>query len=347
MAGRSSDRTIVTLTQKIFYALADGSVHSGEALAESAGVTRSAVWKAIEQLRELGLEIEAQTNRGYRLTVPCEPLEAKRIRASLSSEVRATTDVLVEWETESTNAVLLAATPPPAGQFVALLTENQTGGRGRRGRAWRSALGGSLCLSIATSFEPLPRDLPALTLVIGACVREALLALGAKDLALKWPNDLVTRSAPNTTSLIKLGGILVELRAEAGGPGHVVVGVGLNLRLDEEAKATIAKSGTIAGDLRSQGIDVAARNRLVGAVIDRCVEGLVRFSDEGFAPFIAGWRAADALRDQPVRVFDGADERNGIARGIDSQGALQLETADGRRTAIFGGEVSVRPRGTR
>ena len=337
----------MTLAQKIFHALADGDVHSGEALADSTGVTRSAVWKVIEQLRDLGLDIEAQTNRGYRLATPCEPLDARKIRAAMSSSLRAITDVTIEWETESTNGALLAASPPAVGRFVVLLAENQTGGRGRRGRMWRSALGGSLCLSIATSFEPLPRDLPALTLVVGACVRDALRVLGAHDLLLKWPNDLVTRSASDEGALIKLGGILVELRAEAGGPGHVVIGIGLNLRLDDEASSTIAKSGTVAGDLHGQGIDVATRNTLAAAVMGRCIEGLLQFSKEGFSPFIAGWRAADALRDQPVRVFDGANEREGIARGIDSQGALQLETADGRRTAIFGGEVSVRPRGTR
>lgn len=329
----------MTLAREIFRALADGGVHSGEALAEAAGVTRSAVWKAIEQLREMGLAIEAQTNRGYRLGSPCEALDAQRILEALAPSIRHSTTVGVEWEIDSTNGALLSASPPSPGQFVALLCENQTGGRGRRGRAWRSALGDSLCFSIATSFEPLPRELPALTLVVGACIRAALQHRGARDVALKWPNDLVT------PSMEKLGGILVELRAEAGGPGHVVVGVGLNLRLSEEAKQRIAETGTIASDLAGRGVEVSARNALAAAIISRCIEGLTQFAHEGFAPFIESWRSADALLGQPIRVIDGVGEREGIARGIDDQGALQVETSQGQRISLIGGEVSVRREG--
>jgi len=335
----------VTLAQELFRRLADGELHSGEALAAAAGVTRSAVWKGIGQLRDLGLAIEAQTNRGYRLVKPSEPLDAALIRNGLDKEIRPLVEVRVAWETSSTNAALLAESPVPPGAFVVLLAENQTGGRGRRGRAWRAALGDSLCVSIATSFEPLPRDLPALTLAIGACVRAALEDCGARELALKWPNDLVARDLDHGNDLRKLGGILVELRAEAGGPGYVVVGIGLNLRLGDEAREAISALGTVAGDLKSIGVDAAARNRLAAVLIDHCVRGLQQFGREGFAPFIAAWRKADVLQGTAVRVSDSSGEREGVARGIDAQGALQLEVADGRRMSIIGGEVTVRRRG--
>jgi BirA family biotin operon repressor/biotin-[acetyl-CoA-carboxylase] ligase len=331
----------VTLAQRIFLALADGDVHSGEALAASLGVTRSAVWKAIGQLREAGLQVEAQTNVGYRLAERCEPLAAAAIRDALPKEIRGTVAVEVEWEIPSTNLALLAAPPPPPGRYAALLAENQTGGRGRRGRTWLAALGGSLCLSIATSFEPLPRDLAALSLIIGVRVREALLACGARELALKWPNDLVTPVPPPGVPG-KVGGILVELRAEAGGAGHVVIGIGLNLRLDASARAQIARLGAEAADLATLGVDVAARNALASAVVGRCVDGLEIFSRLGFAPFLAAWRDADVLRDRPVRIHGGDGVREGIARGIDTQGALQVERADGIVESVLAGEVSVR-----
>lgn len=328
------------LTRKIFGALADGQVHSGEALAEATGVTRSAVWKAISQLREMGLPIEAQTNRGYRLGTPCEPLDEKAIRSDFAKEISNRTQLGIAWEIGSTNAALLESPPPLPDEFAVLMAENQTGGRGRRGRAWQAALGGSLCLSIATSFEPLPRDLPALTLVAGACVREALLECGVRDISLKWPNDVVTLSP--SMQLVKLGGILAELRAEASGPALVVVGIGLNLRLGEQTKKSIAESGTLAGDLESLGLDAGKRNRAAAAVIGRVITGLQRFAAQGFAPFIDHWRAADVLRDRPIRVLDGGSEREGVARGIDAQGALQIEDAAGRRSAILAGDVSVR-----
>lgn len=328
------------LTQKIFGALADGQLHSGEALAEATGVTRSAVWKAISQLREMGLPIEAQTNRGYRLGAPCAVLDAGAIRSDLPKEISDLTQLEVVWEIGSTNAALLESQPPTPGEFAALLAENQTGGRGRRGRRWQAALGGSLCLSIATSFEPLPRDLPTLTLVVGACVCEALLSCGVHEIYLKWPNDVVRLSS--SAQLVKLGGILAELRAEAAGPALVAVGIGLNLRLGEDTKKLIAESGTSAGDLESLGLDAGKRNAVAAAIIGRVIAGLQRFAVDGFAPFIEDWRTVDVLRDRPIRVLDGSSEREGIARGIDAQGALQLEDATGHRCAILAGEISVR-----
>lgn len=335
----------MTLTRQIFATLAAGGVHSGEALAEAAGVTRSAVWKAIGQLREMGLPIEAQTNRGYELMAPCEALDADHIRQLLPKEIRDLPTIEVVWEIGSTNAALLEATPPRPGDFHALLAENQTGGRGRRGRAWQAALGGSLCLSIATSFEPLPRDLPALTLVVGSCVRAALAECGARDVYLKWPNDLVTVSSSD--GLVKLGGILAELRAEASGPGLVVVGIGVNLRLAVQAKKSIAESGTEAGDLESLGLDAGERNAVAAAIIGGVIIGLRRFAALGFAPFAEEWRSADVLRDRPIRVLDGSSERQGIARSIDAQGALQLEESTGNRSSVLAGEVSIRMRSSR
>lgn len=333
------------LAQRVFAALADGAVHSGEALAARAGVTRSAVWKAIEALRADGLDIEAATHRGYRLTAPCEALEAAALRAALSRPAASRMRRLeVAWETGSTNADLLAAAAPPVGVWDALLAENQRGGRGRRGRVWRAALGDSLCLSLATAFEPLPRDLPAATLVVGVCVLRALRACGTTGVALKWPNDLVV-VAPDG-ALAKVGGILVELRAEAGGPAQVVVGIGLNLRAPA-ALATALAAQSDGGALPPAGLDglgavVGARNALAAAVISHCVEGLTQFADEGFAPFRAAWRAADALRDRPVCAQGAASAREGIARGIDDAGALILEDGAGVRHALIAGEVSLR-----
>lgn len=322
------------LVRRVFAALADGADHSGEHLATLAGVSRSAVWKAIERLRELGLDIEAATNRGYRLARACEALDAARI-ASMTPDCA----VRVEWSLESTNATLLAEPAPTPGVCVALLAENQTGGRGRRGRRWHASLGGSLAISIATYYEILPRDLPALTLAMGCCVLRALRERGAQGIALKWPNDLWVDDR-------KLGGMLVELRAEAGGPGHVVFGVGLNLHLSATERAEIARLGTEATDLAALGVDVAARNALAAAVIAQCCAGLRHFGREGFAPFAAEWRAADALRDRRVGVTDGATDTSGVARGIDAEGALQLERDDGRIVRIVAGEVSVRARNT-
>jgi BirA family biotin operon repressor/biotin-[acetyl-CoA-carboxylase] ligase len=325
------------LAQSVFAALADGRFHSGESLASARQVTRSAVWKAIESLRELGVEIEAATHRGYRLAQPTEALDAVAILGALPDRARDRVAALdVAWSLESTNATLLARPPPAPGRVQVLLAEHQSAGRGRRGRSWLAPVGGALCLSVGTVFETLPRELPALTLTIGVCLLRALRPLGAESLGLKWPNDLVADGR-------KLGGILIELRAEAGGPGHVVIGAGLNLRLPEAALAAVSAAGTAATDLATLGVAVGGRNRLAGLVLGECILGVQQFEREGFRPFIDEWRAADALRDRPVRVLGGAADTAGIARGIDAFGALQLELPDGRLTPVISGEVSVRP----
>ncbi|MCC6170680.1 MAG: biotin--[acetyl-CoA-carboxylase] ligase [Gammaproteobacteria bacterium] len=337
-AGASSPGTspAASPAQRTFAALADGELHSGESLAAAAGVTRSAVWKSIEALRELGLRIEAGTHRGYRLAHPSEALDAAAIRRAVDPALQPALRTLeVEWTLPSSNAALLARAPPPPGTCDVLFVEHQTAGRGRRGRGWLAPLGGSLALSLAASFDPLPRDLASLSLVVGLCTLRALARCGARGLRLKWPNDLVTGAG-------KVGGILIELRAEAGGPAQVVIGVGLNLRLDAEVQAAVAATGTSAVDLASTGVDPAARNAIAGALLDEYLRGIARFTAEGFAPFAAEWQAADALRDLPVRVSGAGAELVGIARGIDAAGALRLELADGRLLPVVSGEVSVR-----
>ena len=321
---------------EVFSILADGEWHSGEAIAQRLAVTRSAVWKSIEQLRDLGLSIEAHTNRGYRLPEPCAALDDALITAALEPAAAARTQVEVCWEIESTNSELLAREAPAVGDYIALLAENQLGGRGRRGRQWRARLGGSLCLSLATRFEPLPRDMPALTLVVGVCVRAALQSLGATGLMLKWPNDLWVDDK-------KLGGILVELRAEAGGPAQVVIGIGLNLRLEETDREFIRCAGNEATDLVRHGLRLAQRNVIAAAVISECIVGLELFRAAGFEPFLATWSAADGLRDRPVTLSDGQGVRTGIARGIDTQGALRVEFEPGRYETVLAGELSLRP----
>ncbi len=321
------------LAQQLFIALADGRFHSGSKLALTFGVTRSAVWKAIEHLRDLGAVVQAVTGRGYRLAAAVSPLDVSKIVNLLGDESgRIVIDV--QWSLESTNASLLALEVPPAGAYRALLAENQTAGRGRRGRSWHAPLGGAICLSIAVGFADLPPDASALSLAMGVCVLRSLRRLGEHALTLKWPNDIV---APGG----KLGGILIELRAESAGPAHVVVGIGLNVRLDAATKAAVRETGSAAVDLQSLGFNPLRRNECVASLIAECMQGLREFAGSGFSTFVSEWQAADALRDQPVSVAGAGESLTGVARGIDRRGALQVKTATGMRSVVAG-EVSVR-----
>jgi len=322
----------MTLAQDVFRTLADGGVHSGEALAERAGVTRSAVWKAIEQLREMGLEIAAQTHRGYQLVAACEALDAQRIHAGLAPSIRHSATVDVEWEIESTNGALLSAVPPQPGRFVVLLAENQTGGRGRRGRAWQSALGSSLCLSIATSFEPLPRDLPALTLVIGVCVREALKRRGAHDLGLKWPNDIVFGNR-------KVAGILLELGAELDHIRHVVLGIGIDVNLTLEEMPEELRS--IATSLRIEGGRTFDRADLAATVVSELDAAYGRLRRGDFHEIGDEWMRRCSTLGKRVSIRTGDRVVTGRAESLNEDGALLVRTDHGRLEHIIGGDVSL------
>ena len=324
------------LVARVFAKLCDGEFHSGEELAHSLGVTRSAVWKAANALRDLGTPMEAIRNRGYRLATASEPLAAARIREALSRTVRDRVQRLdVAWSLGSTNTELVARPNPPHGRSEVLLAEYQSAGRGRRGRAWLAPPGGSVCLSLSWTFADMPRDAGALGLAIGVCVLRALEPFGVPDARLKWPNDVLVADR-------KLGGILIELRAESDGPACAVVGIGLNVALGAELIEKIAATGLAATDLTSVVKAAVSRNALTAGLLECCVRGLLEFEQEGLRPFIEEWRNADALRGRPVSVQSGNEITRGLARSIDLGGALLVETPHGLKK-FFSGEVTVRP----
>jgi BirA family transcriptional regulator, biotin operon repressor / biotin---[acetyl-CoA-carboxylase] ligase len=332
-APKDSDASLVA---RVFAELADGAFHSGEALAESLGVTRGAVWRAAKSLRGLGATLHAVRNRGYRLASGGEPLSAAKIREHLARGVRERLGQLdVFWSTGSTNTVLLDRPNPTPGSFYVALAECQTAGRGRRGRTWVAPPGGAICLSLSWTFREVPADLGALGLVVGVCSLHALASVGVEGARLKWPNDLLVDDR-------KLGGVLIELRAETTGPACVVIGIGLNVALGNVLIEKIAETGLAPIDLVTAGVASPSRNRIAAALVSSYVRGLLDFEREGLKPFIEEWRHADALRGRPVTVqaMDGVTK--GLARGIDLHGAFLVETPHGLKRFISG-DVSVRP----
>ena len=324
-----------TLVQRVFGALADGEAHSGEQLAADQTVSRSAIWKAVGALQDLGLTIEAAPHRGYRLAGPVTPLDASRIGAQLSPAMRERLrGAEVAWSLPSTNSALLARGEPPAGQFDFLLAEHQSAGRGRRARQWFAPPGGALCLSIGWSFAALPRAAAALSLAVGVCARRALHAFANVPVRLKWPNDLLAAER-------KLGGILIELRAESAGPAYVVIGVGINCALGAALARRVRDAGTEAIDLAALGVAACDRNRLAASLLTEIVSGVLEFERHGLSAFAAEWSEADALVGRTVKLSLPDSEFVGLARGIDSEGALRVQ-CEGGLQHFRSGEVTVR-----
>lgn len=323
------------LPQRVYRLLSDGQMHSGTALSASCGVSRNAIWKAIAALRELGMTVQAIAHRGYCIPnasdLLSEPQIIKLLPGAVASRLRSGQCI---WRTTSTNLDLLARAAGPAGSFDFLTAESQTHGRGRRSRSWFAPPCGAVCLSVSWNFSSLPADVGALSLAIGVCALRALKQLGVGGVTLKWPNDLLVEGS-------KLGGILIELRAEAAGPAYAVIGIGMNVALGETVKRQIESTGTRASDLVSLGMHRTDRNQVVAALIAQVVSGLTQYEQDGFSSFAAEWRAADALAGKAVVVSSETGSINGHARGIDIDGALCLQTRDGVQRFVTG-DVSLR-----
>lgn len=315
--------------------LADGEVHSGLRLADAFGASRDGLAKAVAQLRARGVRVEAVARRGYRLPMAVELLELECIRAAMREAYRGRLNRLeVLFEADSTNTRLLAMSAPPPGLADVCLCELQHAGRGRRGRAWVSPFGGSIALSVGWTFREASRATPALSLAVGVAVARALERIEARDIKLKWPNDIWFNDR-------KIGGVLVELRTEPGGPGHVVIGVGLNLSLSADTRREIAAGGVRVAALADACAAGIARNRLAATLLEELLSMLEDFERDGFAAFRDRWRLLDAFGGRAARVLAGDTEIEGIPRGVDDDGALLLECGAGL-VRFVSGEVSLR-----
>lgn len=237
---------------------------------------------------------------------------------------------------DSTNSELLRRQTATSG-IDALFAEQQTGGRGRHGRLWASPPGSNLYLSLARRFDGGLARLGGLSLVVGIATADALHALGAHAVRVKWPNDLVIDDGD---SLRKIGGVLIEGGMQDG-RSRAVIGLGLNVRMPEDAADAIDQPWT---DLYAVlGDTLPSRTAIAAAVLAALADAIDRFDTEGIAPFLARFDALDALRDADVVTTIGGVAHVGVAAGLAEDGALRLRTAAGE-LLLRAGEVSVRKR---
>lgn len=257
-----------------------------------------------------------------------DALDAAAIRAALPGDVCV--DIAVLDSVDSTNAALWRRDPPQ--QPLALLAEEQTAGRGRRGRSWLSAPGHSLCLSLRWRCTLPLSAMGALPLAAGLACAEALRALGAA-VQVKWPNDLVCAAG-------KLGGILVEARSDGAG-SVAVIGIGLNLRLPPGLDAVLDAKAQAPAALAGLLDSLPSRNAIAAALLGQLLARINEFAAHGWPPLQPAWDAVDALSGRRVRVRDAAGERAGEVLGLAGDGALRVRFADGE-ASLHSGEVSVR-----
>ena len=287
---------------------------SGQELCEHFGISRTAVWKMMNQLKEEGYEIEAVQNKGYRLLNEPDLVTKDELESRTHTKYVGQT-VYYSREVDSTNtwAKRLAEEGAPNGTLTT--AETQTAGKGRRGRVWKSPEGTSVSMSILLYPDLEPAKAPMLTIVMGLAVVQGVQRALGVDTKIKWPNDAVLNGK-------KLCGILTEMSAQIDYINYVVIGTGINVNQMEfpEDIAEIATSLAIE----------------TGHPVNRAKEA------GDLSGLKEAYEAVLANKDQPVRVLDPKEPFEGVALGITPTGELRVQKEDGTIAEVHSGEVSVR-----
>ncbi|MGU9854507.1 bifunctional biotin--[acetyl-CoA-carboxylase] ligase/biotin operon repressor BirA [Pseudomonas koreensis] len=307
--------------------LKDGRFHSGQALGAALGISRSAVWKQLQNLEaELGLSINKVRGRGYQLAAPLTLLDPLSIGALTPVWPMTVFDSIDSTNAEALRAINQGRTAP----FL-VLAERQISGRGRRGRKWVSPFAENLYYSLVLRIEGGMRQLEGLSLVVGLAVMHSLRKLGVSGAGLKWPNDVLVGNK-------KVAGILLELVGDPADVCHVVLGIGINVNM--QIADEVDQQWT---SIRLETGKSSDRNILAAELSEQLSHYIQRHQLDGFSELQEEWEKYHVWQGRPVSLIAGVSHIEGVVLGIDSQGALRLKV-DGVEKVFNGGELSLRLR---
>lgn len=306
---------------------------SGAALSDKLGLSRTAVWKHVEQLRKMGYRIDAQSARGYRLLAVPDRLTTLEIGPLLATRELGRT--LHHYETlESTNAKAFELAQEGGFHGEVIVTEHQTAGKGRRGRSWVSPAGKSLAMSAILRPEIPPSRAPEMTLVAAVALAETLRDSGV-EASIKWPNDVQIGGK-------KVAGILTELSADVERVHFVVLGIGVNLNADAtDFPPEVAEIATSVSQTRNSPVH---RALFTAALLAKLEAWLDVWTESGFEPVRTAWKNLSSTLGQEVLVRAEQRELRGIAEDIDASGALLLKVGDRIERVLSGDVEQVRSR---
>ena len=310
--------------------LEDGAFHSGEDLGLALGVSRSAVWKKLQQVQaDLGIEIYKVRGRGYRLASPLSLLDDVALRRE---HMRLGWVCRIHETIDSTNAEAMRVANSDAELPCLVLAEQQTAGRGRRGRHWASPFAENLYYSLALRMDGGTRRLGGLSLLVGLAVVDTLRELGIDTAGLKWPNDILVGGK-------KLAGVLLEITGDPANVCHVIIGIGINVNMRESINVDQPWT-SLALEL---GL-VQDRNKVACALSRNLSAYLAGHQEKGFAAYRRDWEKKHLWQGLVVALTAGATITQGVVLGVGDDGTLRLNVG-GREEHFSGGEVSLRLQG--
>lgn len=307
--------------------LQDGKFHSGEALGFALGVSRSAVWKRLQQLEaELNVSIHKVRGRGYQLACPLELLDSEQF---VAMGAYPNCQVKIYDSIDSTNAEALRAVGSGECAPFIIMAERQTAGRGRRGRKWVSPFGENIYYSLVLRIDGGMRQLEGLSLVVGLAVLKVFRDAGLSAAGLKWPNDILVGNK-------KIAGVLLELVGDPADVCHVVLGIGINANMrmaegvEQEWTSLVLELGRSVN-----------RNELIRSLNESLGRYLELHELSGFGAIRAEWERNHLWQGRVASISAGLHQVSGVIIGIDGQGALRMNV-DGGERVFSGGELSLR-----
>ncbi len=308
-----------------------GTYISGQRLCDEFKVSRTSIWKMMEQLKREGYAIEAVRNRGYRLISSPDVLSEAEISSLLNTEW-AGKKIVYFSEMDSTNNRAKEFGEKDGAHGTLVAADSQRAGKGRRGRAWSSPPGESIYMTLLLRPQLAPDKAPMLTLVMGLSVAEAIQKMTGIKAEIKWPNDIVVNEK-------KVCGILTEMATEMEYINYVAIGVGINVN-QQRFPEDIART---ASSLYKETGKTYRRSELIAAVLERFEENYAVFLQAGD---LSGLKEAyDAVLvncGREVNVLEPGNEYRAFAEGINEYGELIVKLPGGQEKQIFAGEVSVR-----
>ncbi len=322
----------MTIDAQILAELRTANAVSGAELASRLGISRAAIWARIEDLRQLGYEIEASPHHGYRLRSSPDLLLADDLASRLTGKAVIGREIHVFKETASTNDVVEKLARDGAKEGVVVFAESQTKGRGRLGRKWHSPAGQGLYFSVLLRPKLAPIEATQFTILAATALVRAIDATTGVRPEIKWPNDLLVGGR-------KIAGVLTELSAELDTIKHLILGIGLDV--NQTTGDCPPELRGIASSLRIAGGQSVFRPELATRLLTELDRDYARIRAGGFGELADEWEARCTTIGQRVAIRIGPRTITGRAESLDDDGALLLRTQHGRLERIIGGDVTL------
>ena len=310
--------------------LADGEFHSGQDIADKLNVSRTAIWKLINRLKEWDIEFYSVRGKGYKIPGGLSLIKQDYLDNHLVGRLKLFNQIEVKPTIDSTSSYLARKWNECPNVSRICISEHQTEGRGRKGQKWISPFGANLYFSLGLGLPIGLSALGGLSIAVGLTLTKQLNELSNQKISLKWPNDLLVSGR-------KLAGILVEASGDTNDKSFLNIGIGINWDMSS-AQTGIDQPWINLKEILQTSM---SRNQLLVSIIKALDSGLALYLNNGFDSFYEDWPKYSAFHGKPIVIYTHTNAIQGQEIGIDKSGAIRIMTQEGEKS-FFSGEVSLR-----